>query len=406
MLPFMPTHSPAPGLCLGSKDEFCHYSRARRCGLLLLLLYGALGSACSNGKAQSDTGVIREAAPVQVAVVVERDLPIEVSAIGTVEATSTVAILPQVAGRITSVEFEEGALVKRDDPLFTIDTRPYNASLSAAQAELAKSQAQAEQARAEADRYEALARQGLASSEEVVQREADLKSTQAAIQSARAAITAANLNVQYTTLRAPIDGRTGRLLATPGNIVHPGGTEPMVVIRSLSPVKVSFNVPPKLLPQLREKGHILPLSVRVTTRGVPATEVAGELTFIDNTVDPLAGTLTLKATFPNADEVLWPGDFVDVVVVLGTERQVLVVPEAAVAEGQQGSYTYVVDAQNIAHFRPVIVRRRTDEYVVLEKGLVRDERVVTNGVLRLRDNSPVSIEPLAATSAAAQGPKP
>jgi membrane fusion protein, multidrug efflux system len=378
-------------------------------GAFTIVLLAALGVlACSRGQTD-DASPKPSAAPVEIAAVVQRDLPVEISAIGTVEATNTVAILPQVAGRINTVEFEEGAFVKRNDPLFTIDTRPYNASLSAAQAELVRSEATAEQAEAEAERYEALSRQGLASSQEVVQRKADLKSATAAILAARAAISAANLNVQFTTIRAPIDGRTGQLLVTAGNIVQPGGVDPLVVIRSLSPVKVSFNVPPKLLPQLRENGRVLPLVVRATTRGASVPAVTGHLTFVDNTVDPLSGSLMLKATFENTNEALWPGDFVDVVLVVSTDNQAVVAPEAAIAEGQQGAYAFVVDEQNIAHFRSVGVRRRTGQYVVVDHGLVPGEQVVVNGIMRLRDKTAVSLQapstPLtAATRDEGQGP--
>lgn len=375
-------------------------SHTRHCsGVLLLMLGLALLAACTKPAPDSRSKVTSEAAPVRVATVEQRDLAIEIPAIGTVEPTSTVSILPQVSGRITKVEFQEGALVKRNDPLFTIDTRPYNASLAAARAELARSQAAAEQAKAEAERYQALARQGLASSQEVIQRLADLKSTTAAIQAAHAAIANANLNVQFTTLRSPIDGRAGRLMVTAGNIVQPGGIEPLVVIRSLSPVKVSFNVPPSLLPRLRDEAKVLPLSVRATTRGNHATQVTGTLTFIDNTVDSLSGSVILKATFDNTDEVLWPGDFVDVVLVLGLDKQAIVAPEAAIAEGQQGPYAFVVDAENIAHFRSVDVLRRTNEFVVVQKGLAPGEQVVTDGILRLRDLSPVAIQPREVTAA-------
>lgn len=357
--------------------------------VLVALSTGAV--ACNRQEGDLKSSAKPEAAPVEVAAVVQRDLPVELRSIGTVEPSNTVDILPQVSGRITTVEFEEGAFVKRNDPLFTIDTRPYNASLSTARAELARTEAAAEQAEVEAERYRALAHQGLASPQEVVQRLADLKSSMAAVQAARAAISAANINVQLTTLRAPIDGRTGQLLVTAGNIVQPGGAEPLVVIRSLSPVKVSFNVPPSLLPQLRKDGHVLPLPVRATTRGSRPLSVAGQLSFIDNTVDPLSGSLTLKATFANSDETLWPGDFVDVVLVVGTDKQAVVAPEAAVAEGQQGAYAFVVDENNVAHLRPLSVLRRTDEFVVVEQGLAPGEHVVTQGMLRLRNQSPVTV---------------
>ncbi len=357
--------------------------------ILTTVAVGHILVGCETGGEQGVSSQ-PQAAPVEIAIVSQRDLPIEITAIGTVEATNTVAVLPQVGGRITKVEFEEGAFVERGDPLFTLDTRPYNASLAAAQAELARSQAAAAQAKAETERYEALAREGLASDQEMMQRRAELAASRAAMQAARAAISSASLNVQFATLRSPIDGRTGALLVTVGNVVQPGGSDPLVVIRSLAPVKVSFNVPPNLLPRLRADGGVLPLDVRATTRGQKPFTATGQLTFVDNAVNAQTGSLTLKAIFANANESLWPGDFVDVVLVLGNDEQVVVAPEKAIAEGQQGPYAFIVDANDVARLRPVSIQRRTDEYVVVERGLKAGDRVVVNGMLRLRDGTPVA----------------
>lgn len=357
---------------------------------LFLVGAGLALGACDKHSADEER-VSPRAAPVEVQLVTRRDLPIEVTAIGTVEATNTVSVLPQVGGRITRVAFVEGAFVESGDVLFTLDTRPYNASLAAAEAELNRSRAAVAQAAAETQRYDALAREGLASEQERQQRKAELDAAEASMQAARAAIASANLNVQFATIRAPIDGRTGALLVTVGNVVQAGGTNPLVVIRSLAPVKVSFNVPSPLLSKLRSDGGVLPLEVRATTRGPTPTTATGQLTFVDNSMDTQAGSLNLKATFANVDERLWPGDFVDVDLVLGTDEHVVVAPESAVAEGQQGAYAFVIDRDNVARLRQISIRRRTHEYVVVERGLEPGDRVVTNGALRLRDGTPVTV---------------
>ena len=337
--------------------------------------------------------------PVSVQPVVRADVPVEVRAIGTVEAVSTVAIVPQVTGRVMSIEFEEGAPVRKNEPLFTIDTRPYSATLAAAQAELEKSKALAEEAEVESQRYQALVREGLATAQEAARREADKKSTRASVEAAQAQIQSASLNVQFSTIRSPIAGRTGRVLVHAGNVVRAGDPQPLVVVRSLTPVKVQFTIGQDLLPRLRERfkgagstpGH--GLSVRATPRGGGAHTSVGELSFIDNTVDEATGMLTLKATFPNQDEALWPGSFVDVVLVLDEEHGVVVAPEAAVAEGQQGPYAFVVDAENKARLRRVTLKRRTESVAIVAAGLAPGDRVVVDGLVRLKEGTSVRIKP-------------
>jgi len=337
---------------------------------------------------------------------VRADVPVEVRAIGTVEAVSTVAIVPQVTGRVMSIEFAEGASVKKNDALFTIDTRPYSATLAAAQAELQKSQALAEEASVEAQRYQALVKEGLATAQEAARREADKKSTAASVEAAEAQIVSARLNVQFATIRSPIDGRTGRVIVHPGNVVRAGDTEPMVVVRSLTPVKVRFTISEDLLPRLRDRVKVASLPVRATPRGGGARTSVGELSFIDNSVDVTTGMLTLKATFPNQDEALWPGSFVDVVLVLDEEHGAIVAPEAAVAEGQQGPYAFVIDGENKARLRRVTLKRRTESRAIVASGLAPGDRVVVDGLVRLKEGTGVSIKPdapIKAEHAAASG---
>lgn len=358
-------------------------------GLVVVCALAALG--CERAGVAPERG--QAPVPVSVQPVVRADVPVEVRAIGTVEAVSTVAIVPQVTGRVMSIHFAEGAAVRKNDPLFSIDTRPYNATLAAAQAELQKSRALAEEAGVEAQRYQALVREGLATAQEAARREADKKSTAASVEAAEAQIASASLNVQFSTVRSPIDGRTGRVLVHAGNVVRAGDTEPMVVVRSLAPVKVAFTISQDLLPRLRERFKGAALPVRATPRGGGARTSTGELSFIDNTVDAATGMLTLKATFSNQDEALWPGSFVDVVLVLDEEQGAIVAPEAAVAEGQQGPYAFVIDSENKARLRRVTLKRRTESRAIVASGLAPGDRVVVDGVVRLKEGTSVRVKP-------------
>lgn len=358
---------------------------------MVLVTAGVALAGCKSGSGTGSTG--SAAIPVTVVTVERDDVPVLVRALGTVEAVSSVAIVPQVTGRITSVEFLEGQRVKKGDVLFTIDTRPYTASLASAQADLLKNQALAEQARGQASRYASLAEEGVVSAEEAMQRQAELKSLDAQVAAARAKIEASRLDVQLATVRSPIEGRTGRLLITVGNVVRANEPEPLVVVRSLAPVKVRFSIDQELFPTLRQRMAQEPLEVTATPRGDGAKSASGQLNFFDNAVDPATGTLTLLATFPNEQEALWPGGFTDVVLTLDVDRNVLVVPERAIAEGQEGPYAFMVDAQGVAHKRRVRLHRRSDERAVIAEGLSLGEQVVVDGLIRLRDGTKVVATP-------------
>ncbi|HEU4577793.1 MAG TPA: efflux RND transporter periplasmic adaptor subunit [Polyangiaceae bacterium] len=332
------------------------------------------------------------AAPVTVAQVRSEDVPIELEAFGTVEASSTVEVVPQVTGLITEVHFREGAFVKKGDLLFSVDTRPYRASQAAAQAELAKSLALAQQTASEAERYLELERQGVATAQQRAQAQADAASARAQVNQLRAQLDSANLNVKFTRITAPIDGKTGALLVHAGNVIHANAPEPLVVIRSLSPVLVRFAVPQLYLPQIRQSLAGQPLSVRAIPRGDGAQPVQGLLTFMENRVDTATGTIALKATFTNADQQLWPGASVDVVLTLGSDRQALVVPAQAVRDAQDGSYVFVIGPDHKARQRQVEVLRTTPRLALLREGVKVGDEVVTDGYIRLRDGTPVAIQ--------------
>lgn len=364
--------------------------------LLLLLPCGC--------ESKSKAAKAEEAIAVSIVAAALQDVPREVGAFGTVEASSSVDIVSQVQGMVTEVHFKEGDYVKRGAPLFTIDTRPYRASLAAAQAELTRNQALAVQAKLEAERAERLRVEGVATDQDVVKAQAEAASTAANVKLGQAQSQSASLNVAFTRIVAPMDGRTGGLLVHPGNVVRPNDTQPLVTLRSLSPVYVRFAVPQDYLDPIRA-GMSKPLTVRVTPRGQGAASVEGPLTFLDNTVDLTTGTVMLKATFANAGQELWPGASVDVALVLGVDRQATVVPEAALQRSQTGYLVFVIGADGRAEPRPVEVLRSTSTLALLSSGVQAGEKVVTDGQLRLRKGSKVSVKAPGAKLAASVSPE-
>jgi multidrug efflux system membrane fusion protein len=364
------------------------------CGLVTAL------AACGDKAGTADPHASAPPVPVTVTRVVQRDVPVEVRAVGSAEAVSTVQLLPQVGGVVQQVHFHEGDFVKKGDVLFSIDTRPYQATLSVAQAEFERSRALADQAHQEVLRYETLAAEGLTSQLELSQRRANAAALDATLGANRATIQTNSINVQFATIRSPIDGRTGSLLVQAGNLVRPGDGRMLVVIRTLAPIYVRFAVPEQFLASIRGCMKEGPVTVEARPRGAAAV-ATGELTFIENTVNGATGKIDMKARFANADQVLWPGQFVDVVVRLPSERGVLVVPESAVQTGQEGAYTFVIGPDMKAALRHLEVARTNGGLSVVSKGLLADETVVTDGQVRLRQGAMVQIK--AAASAIATG---
>jgi multidrug efflux system membrane fusion protein len=308
-----------------------------------------------------------------------------------VEASSTVGIVPQATGLVTEVHFKEGDFVKKGDLLFTVDTRPYSASLAVAQAELARNQALAEQARVEAERAVRLAAEGIASEQEVAKARADAATTAASVNVGKATLRSAGINVSFTRITAPIEGRTGSLLIHPGNVVHTGDIQPLVVIRAVSPVQVRFSVPEEYLARIRSRMAGGPLTVRITSKGEGVKSVEAPLTFVENTVDTSTGTVGLKATFANKNLELWPGASVDVALLLDVDKRAVVVPEAAIQVGQDDQHVFVVEGGK-AKLRSVEVARSTEELAVIRSGVRVGERVVVEGQVRLRDGMNVSVK--------------
>jgi multidrug efflux system membrane fusion protein len=350
------------------------------------------------------------AVPVMVSRVVKQDVPIDVQAVGNVEASSVVIVKSQVNGELVGVFFKEGDFVKKGDELFNIDARTYEAQLNQAQANLAKDQAaltqaeanlskdQAQQkyARSETLRYSNLFEKRLVSKEQAEQAGSNADSSsaavladQAAIQSARASVEAtkaavanAQVMLSYTNIRSPLNGRTGNLDVTQGNVISPNTA--LMMINQVEPIYVSFAVPEAQLREVK-KGQRVTVSVQDTS----LSPMIGELFFIDNAVDTTTGTVRLKAVFPNRDHKLWPGQFVQVSLRIATKPNAMVVPNQALQTGQDGFYIFVVKPDQKVESRPVVPGPRIGQNVVIEKGLEAGETIVTEGQLRLAVGSRV-----------------
>ncbi len=326
--------------------------------------------------------------PVSVARVERRALPYELDATGTVEPIRSVDVLPQVGGTILHVNFGEGDEVAAGQILFEIDPRPYRAALQQAEGALLRDLAQAQSAAREAARYKTLATTNTVTQEDYETKQSTADAGAAAVRSDSAAAALARLNLEYATVRAPIGGRTGRLLLHEGNLVR-AGADPLVSIVQMRPILVRFPVPATNLPALRQRAGQELKAIALPARD-SASAVQGILSFVDNQVDTATGTVLLKARFTNRDGGLWPGEFVRITLVLGTQQDAVVVPSQAVMQGQQGTYVFVVNNDGTATTQPVTVERTLDSLSVIA-GVPTGALVVTDGQLRLTPNSKVDI---------------
>ncbi len=358
-------------------------------GLALLALAGCDRS--SGGAALAPPAV-----PVQVAVAVQRDVPRRIESIGTVQAVRTVAVKSQVDGIIAEIRFKEGDDVKSGDLLVALDRRPFANTLLSARADLANARALATQAQADLDRYQRLDRQAAISKEEYVQYFTKAETAKAQMQAKEAAVANAELQLGYTEIRAPIAGRTGQRMLHEGALVKANDNGfTLVTVNQLAPVAVTYAVPEGALEEIRTALAAGRVRVTATDRSTGNTRDQGRLEFIDNTVDPTTGMITLKAIFPNADQALWPGRFVYVVTQTGVDAGALVVPSTAVQTSQNGSTVYVVLPDRTVELRTVKVVRTVGDNTLLAAGIRPGETVVTDGQLRLLPGMKAEPRPLA-----------
>ena len=333
---------------------------------------------------------VAETVPVRIGQVVQKPVALQIRNVGTVQAYTAVAVRALVAGEIMQVHFREGQDVGKGDLLFTIDPRPYQAALAQAEAALARDRAQEANAAADAQRYEDLVAKDYVTRQQYDAVIANQKALGATVRSDEAALERARLDLAYCSIRSPIDGRTGAVMVQVGNIVKSNDAT-LVAINQVVPIYVSFAVPERELAEIRKRQALGKLTVQAEDAATNQPISRGELTFVDNTVDRATGTIILKATFANPDRALWPGEFVNAVLTLATDQKAVVAPTSAIQNGQQGTYAYVVKADQTVESRPVTVARNAPEGAVIAKGLAPGETVVTDGQLRLSPGAKIEV---------------
>ncbi len=362
--------------------------RLGKAAIVAAVLLGiGLLAGCGQGKQPAR---VAAAVPVTVATAVQKDVPVQITAIGTVESMTSVAVKSMLNGEITSINFKEGQDVKKGQLLFTIDKRPTEADLRRAEATLAKDMATAENARADARRYQALFKEGVVASQQAEQMQTAADAADALVQADRAAVTNARVQLVYTNIDSPINGRTGNVTIQLGNVVKANDL-PLVTINQITPIYVTFTIPEQFLGEVKRYMAQRRLTV---TAAVPndAKPAEGMLTFVDNTVDRQTGTIKLKGTFANSDRRLWPGQYINVTLTLTTQPNAVVVPSQAVQNGQQGQYVFVVNKDMTAESRQVSVARTIGNQSVIASGVLPGDVVVTDGQLRLTPGAKVEVK--------------
>ena len=345
----------------------------------------------------------RPPAPVESAAAIARDVPLYIDAVGKIAAREVVTIQPQVSGRITEIHFTDGAEVKAGQVLFTIDPRPFQAQLKAAEANLAQAKANLEMANINVSRMDSVSDARAVSRQDYDVKKNAVQVADAQVKQFQAALDSARLNLDYTTIAAPIGGRAGQRMVDVGNVVNANATA-LLVIQRMDPVYADFTVTEHDLSTVQRHLARGGLSVEVRLPDDPREPRAGKLTFLDNAVQEGAGTVKLRATLDNRDRRFWPGRFAQVRLVLDTQRAAVLVPAAAPQLSAKGSFVYVVKSDSSSELRPVKVGQRQGQLVVIEEGVRAGEQVVVNGQLGVTPGAKVRVVKPAISSAPATAP--
>lgn len=347
-----------------------------------------LVSGCGKGRAPE---MKRPARPVTAAKAVSADVPLYLSEIGNCTAFETVLIQPQVGGPITGIHFQDGAELKKGDLLFAIDTRPYQATLDKASATLEQDRVRAANDQAQLRRSQELRRTKVISEQELENVSATAAASQAAVQADEAAVQTARINLEYCTIRSPIDGRASKRMVDVGNVVSPN-TSQLLLIQRQDPIYAEFTITEDQLPQVRSFLNAGTLKVEASFSEDPSKSRTGVLDFIDSGVQQGTGTVRLRGVMENKDRLFWPGQFVNVRVLLDTIKGAVLVPSEALQIGQNGSYVFVVKPDSTAELRPVKAGQRQGDMVAISSGLTAGETVVVTGQIALAPGSPVVIK--------------
>ena len=353
------------------------------CCVLLLCITAVFMNACSPKKKPP----VNKSVPVVVAVAVQKTIPIQMNALGSVEAFATISVRTQITAQIAKVLFKEGKDVKKGDLLLTLDCRTNEAALAQAQANLVRDKAQARYAEEQVRRYADLIKKDYVAKEQFDQIQANADALKATLKADEAIVESNRVLMQYCSIYSPIDGRTGMLKVNQGNIVKADDTE-ILTINQIQPIYVTFAVVEKDLPRVKKYSMEKTLTVEAFIPGEERPE-NGELTFVDNAIDRTTGTITIKGTFANKEKRLIPGQFVDVVLTLTVQSDAVLVPSQAVEQGQTGQYVYVIGPDSAAEMRKVTIGGEVKGETVIVTGLKPGERIVTDGQMRLNPGTKV-----------------
>jgi membrane fusion protein, multidrug efflux system len=346
-------------------------------------------AGCSTGEKSNQRPPVP--VPVTIAVAAEKNVPQILKTIGSIEASQTVSIRARIGGALTKVAITEGRDVKQGDLLFMIDSRPYQQAMEAALANLARDQAQLANAEKEVQRYTELMKDEYVTKQQYDQVNTAAEVLRNTVRSDEAAVETARLNLKYCNIVAPVAGRTGVITVHEGDQIKADDVE-MVAINQITPVQVSFSLPEQHLSAIRTYASVGSLPVEARFPNDPGKPSAGKLSFINNAVDPATRTILLKATFPNTDKRLWPGQFVNVILTLTVRPRAVVIPSRAIQMGQQGTFVFVVKPDFTVESRPISPGQEIDGATIIDKGLQAGEKVVTDGQLRLIPGSKVQIQ--------------
>ena len=363
---------------------------------------GARGQGRSGGGSQGRRGGrSRDAVPVLVATATQKTVPVQIRAVGNVEAHATVSIKSQVTGVLLQAHFKEGQDVKKGQLLFTIDPRPFEAAVKQAEAALARDNAQLQNSREQARRYAELLKKQYVSQEQYDQIRTNADALESVVAADNAALESARVQLSYCYIYSPMSGRAGALLVNEGNLIRVNDGAPLVVINQVTPIYVTFSVPEQNLDDLKRhmaKGN---LPVDALLPGLEERPERGHLAFVDNAVDRATGTVKLKAVYSNDERRLWPGQFVNVALTLWTQPDAVVIPSEAIQVGQEGQHVFVVKPDKTVEMRPVIVGQTNEGEAVIEKGLQSGEQIVREGQFLLGPGSRIEVKETQAKGARA-----
>jgi len=362
------------------------------CNTIAVAAVALSAAGCSPNDAAQDGAKSKAppGVPVVTAQVVRKPMPVKLQAIGNVEPYTSVAIKSRIDGQIVAVRFRDGQDVRQGQLLFELDPRALQAQVKQLEANVVRDKVIVANDQAKERRYSDLLEKGFISADAYNQIKTDLDAAQANLQADQAALEAARVQLSYTRIDAPIGGRVGKIMIQIGNVVKANDTAALVTINAVVPIYVSFAVPEQYLPEIRRFMAKAPLVVHASPAGDASTQTDGQLTFVDNAVDAQTGTIRLRATFPNKDHMLWPGQFANVTLTLSQQLEAIVIPSQALQNGPKGQYVYVVQPDQSAEMRSVTVDRTDGLEAVIASGLKEGETVVTSGQIRLTPGARVA----------------